>query len=175
MHDFKIILRGIRNDKILSILIIAGLSLAFCVAIPLVCNIKYHRSYDRFHPNSESIYNVYIDETYHGTKDIYGELPLAFGESFKELFPEIENMVRTKDRSDVLISVDNKQGWKEDVLWTDPSLKDIFHLELLVGDRNSFLDSPNEVFISESLSSQFPYEVLCPDSTEKHDTSRGQI
>jgi putative ABC transport system permease protein len=154
MHDFKILSRGIRRDKILSALIIAGLSLAFCVAIPLACNIKYHQSFDRFHPDAERIYNVYIDETYHGTNDIYGELPLAFGEHFKKLFPEVENMVRTKDASDVLISVDNSQGWKENVLWADPSFIDIFYLKLLVGKRDSFFESPDEIFISESLSSK---------------------
>ena len=90
MYDLKILIRGIRRDKILSALIIAGLSLAFCVAIPLACNIKYHQSFDRFHPDAEMIYNVYIDETYHGTNDIYGELPLAFGDHFKKLFPEVE-------------------------------------------------------------------------------------
>jgi putative ABC transport system permease protein len=152
IHDFKILIRGIRRDKILSVLIIAGLSLAFCVAIPLICNIKYHLSYDRFHPESDDIFNIYINETYHSTNDVYGELPLAFGEHFKNLFPEVENMVRTKDGSDVLISVDNTMGWKENVLWTDPSFVDVFYLKLLIGNRNSFLEYPNEIYISESLS-----------------------
>jgi putative ABC transport system permease protein len=154
MYDLKILIRGIRRDKILSALIIAGLSLAFCVAIPLACNIKYHQSFDRFHPDAERINNVYIDETYHGTNDIYGELPLAFGDHFKKLFPEVENMVRTKFASDVLISVDNSQGWKENVLWADPSFIDIFYLKLLVGNRDTFFKSPDETFISESLSSK---------------------
>ena len=146
IYDFKILIRGIRRDKILSVLIIAGLSLAFCVAIPLICNIKYHLSYDRFHPESDDIFNVYINETYHSTNDVYGELPLAFGEHFKNLFPEVENMVRTKDGSDVLISVDNTMGWKENVLWTDPSFVDVFYLKLLIGNRNSFLEYPNEIY-----------------------------
>ena len=152
MYDFKILLRGIRRDKTLSILIIAGLTLAFCVAIPLVCNIKYHKSFDSFHPDYERIYNVYINEIYHGTRDIYGELPLAFGESIKELYPEVETMVRTKDQSGVLISVDNTQVWKEDVLWADPSFRELFYIDLIVGDKASLLDNPNDVIISSSLS-----------------------
>jgi putative ABC transport system permease protein len=152
MGDFKILLRGIRNNKTISILILTGLSLAFCVAIPLVCTITYHNSFDRFHPNRERIYNVYIDEIYHGTKDTYGELPLAFGKYIQESFPEVERMVRTKDASEVLISKDKTQTWKEDVLWVDPSFKDVFYLELLDGDKDSFLKSPNEAYISESLS-----------------------
>jgi len=152
MGDFKILLRGIRNNKTTSILILAGLSLAFCVGIPLVCTITYHNSFDRFHPNPERIYNVYVDEIYHGTKDTYGELPLAFGKYIRESFPEVESMVRTKDASEVLIAKDKTQAWKEDVLWVDPSFKDVFYIELLDGDRDSFLKAPNETYISESLS-----------------------
>jgi len=148
----KTILRGIRNDKTISFLSLAGLSLAFCITIPLVCNIKFHKSFDRFHPDYDRVYNVYINEVYHGTRDIYGELPLEFGEKIKELYPEVEGMVRTKDQSDVLVSVDNSQAWKEDVLWVDPSFKDIFYLKLMTGDKASFLTNPDEILISASLS-----------------------
>ncbi len=152
LYDVKITLRKILKDKTFSVLIIAGLSLAFCVAIPLACNVAFNRSFDRFHPDSERIYNVYMDEVYHGTKDVYGELPLAFGEIIRQIFPEVEDMTRTKDQSEVLISVDNKNGWKEDVLWVDPSFMDIFSLDLIAGDTRSFLKNPNEACISESLS-----------------------
>jgi putative ABC transport system permease protein len=152
MGDIKILLRGIWNNKTISILILAGLSLAFCVAIPLVCTISYHNSFDRFHPDSDRLFNVYIDEIYHGTKDTYGELPLAFGEYIQELFPEVESMVRTKDASDVLVSKDKNLMWKEDVLWVDPSFKNIFYLNLLAGDFKTFLSTSNETYISESLS-----------------------
>jgi putative ABC transport system permease protein len=152
LYDLKITLRKIIKDKTFSVLIIAGLSLAFCIAIPLICNVAFNRSFDRFHQNSERIYNVYMNEIYHGTKDTYGELPLAFGETIRQLFPEVEAMTRTKDGSEVLISIDNENSWKEDVLWTDPSFTDIFYLDLLAGDRRSFLTKPNEAYISESLS-----------------------
>ncbi|MFO7370055.1 MAG: ABC transporter permease [Bacteroidales bacterium] len=152
LYDLKITLRKILKNKTFSVLIIAGLSLAFCVAIPLACNVAFNRSFDRFHQDSERIYNVYMDEVYHGTKDVYGELPLAFGEIIRQIFPEVEGMTRTKDESEVLVSVDFQNSWKEDVLWVDPSFKDVFYLDLLAGDKRSFLTKPNEACISESLS-----------------------
>lgn len=152
LYDLKITLRKIIKDKAFSVLIIAGLSLAFCAAIPLACNVAFNRSFDRFHKDSERIYNVYMDEVYHGTKDVYGELPLAFGEIIRQIFPEVEEMARTKDGSEIIISIDNEHSWKEDVLWVDPSFKDIFNLDLLAGDKRSFLTKPNEACISESLS-----------------------
>ena len=154
IFEIILILRKIRSEKALSLLIVAGLTLAFLVAIPLVCNIHFHRSFDRFHPKAERIYNVYIDEMYHGTKDIYSELPLAFGEHFTKLYPEVETMVRTKDASDVLISYDEKTFGKENVLWVDPTFIDIFHLELLAGSEETFLQSEGEVYISKSLSNK---------------------
>jgi len=152
IKNLKIVFRKIRNDRTLSILKLAGLVLAFSITIPLVCSVTYQESFDRFHPNSEKIYNVYIDETYHGTKDIYGECPLALGQYLEDLFPEVESMVRTKDNSDVLISRDNSNTFKEDVLWTDPSFTDVFYLNLFSGNKKSFLTQSNEVYISKSLS-----------------------
>ncbi len=152
INDFKIILRKIRNDKTFSILIISGLSLAFMVAIPMVCNMKFHQSFDRFHRDYERIYNVYADEIYRGTKDIYGELPLGFGAYISELYPEVESMTRTKDVSEVLISSGNNDTFKEDVLWVDPSFKDIFYLKFLAGNKASFLNKPSDAYISETLS-----------------------
>ncbi|MBD3275967.1 MAG: FtsX-like permease family protein [Candidatus Marinimicrobia bacterium] len=152
INELKVILRGFKSDKTLSALKLAGLSLAFCVVIPLVCNVRFHTSFDRFHPDAERIYNVYIDEVYHGTKDIYGELPLAFGAYSRELFPEVDSMVRTKDVADVLISNDDGNSWKEDILWVDPSFKDVFHIEMLAGSKTGFLNRPNEAYISKSLS-----------------------
>jgi putative ABC transport system permease protein len=152
MINLQIFLRRFKNDKTFSLLVIAGLSLAFCVAIPLVCKIRYHLSFDRFHPSYEKIYHVYCNEVYHGTRDVYGELPLAFGEYILKLYPEVESMTQTKDRADVLVSKDKNNTWKEDVLWVEPSFKDIFGLELLSGNKNTFLSRPNDAYICESLS-----------------------
>jgi putative ABC transport system permease protein len=150
--NIKIVFRKVRNDKTLSVLKLAGLVLAFLVTIFLVCNITYHRSFDRFHEDSERIYNVYIDETYRGTKDVYGECPLAVGTYLKDLFSEVESSVRTKSKSDVSISEDNKTTFKEDVIWTDASFINVFELELISGSKTSFLEHSAEVYIAESLS-----------------------
>ena len=136
----------------MSILRLAGLVLAFCITIPLVCNITYQKSFDRFNEGSERIYNVYIDETYRGTKDIYGECPLAVGTYLKDLFPEVENTVRTKSKSNVTVSVENETTFKEDVIWTDPSFIDVFSLDLIAGNKASFFKQPGEVYIAKSLS-----------------------
>jgi putative ABC transport system permease protein len=152
MKSLKIVLRKIKNDKSLSTLKMAGLVLAFCVAILLICNVTYQKSFDRFHKDSERIYNVYIDEIYRGTKDIYGECPLAVGAYLKDLFPEVESMARTKDNSDVIISKENGNAFKEDVLWTDPSFIDVFSLDLISGNKTSFLTGPGEIYIAKSLS-----------------------
>jgi putative ABC transport system permease protein len=152
MKNFKIVFRKIKNDKSLSILKLAGLILAFSVAILLVGNVAYQQSFDRFHKGSEKIYNVYIDEVYRGTKDIYGECPLAVGAYLKDLFPEVENMVRTKDNSDVVIAKENGNAFNESVLWTDPSFIDVFSLDLLSGDKASFLQQSGGIYIAKSLS-----------------------
>jgi putative ABC transport system permease protein len=147
-NELRIVFRKIRNERALSILKLTGLILAFCITVPLVCSVAYQESFDRFHPDVNRIYNVYIDETYHGTKDIYGECPLAVGQYLKDLFPDVESMVRTKDQSDVLISRDNGNTVKESVLYADPSFINVFSLELVSGGQTSFLEQPDAVYIT---------------------------
>ena len=152
VRSLNIVFRKIKNDRSLSVLKLAGLVLAFCVTILLICNVTYQKSFDRFHKGSERIYNVYIDETYRGTKDIYGECPLAVGAYLKDLFPEVESMARTQDNSDVIISKENGNAFKENVLWTDPSFTDVFSLDLISGNKASFLTQSGEIYITKSLS-----------------------
>jgi len=152
VKNFKIVFRKIKNEKSLSILRLAGLVLAFSIAILLVGNVTYQKSFDRFHKDYERIYNVYIDEVYRGTKDIYGECPLAVGAYLKDLFPEVESMARTKDNSDVVIAKENGNAFSESVLWTDPSFIDVFSLDLLSGDKFSFLMQSGGIYIAKSLS-----------------------
>jgi putative ABC transport system permease protein len=128
-----------------------GLSLVFCVTIPLACNVKYHKSFDKFHPDYERIYNVYINEVYRGTRDIYGELPLVVGEYLQRLFPEIEGMVRIKDRADNIVSTGEGDNWKEDVLWADPSFGNVFQIDLLSGNKSKLLSTNEGAYISQSL------------------------
>lgn len=121
MNNIKIVWRKFRNEKKLSLLKLSGLVLAFCVTIPMVCNIAYQKSFDRFHADSDRIYNVYINEVYRGTADVYGECPLAVGAYLSDLYPEVESMARTKNKSDVVISDGYDKAFNEEAIWTDPS------------------------------------------------------
>src|SRR5512138_3096682 len=135
ISELKFVFRKIKSDKTFSTLIVASLALAFCVAIPLVCKVAYHRSFDKFHPAYNRVCNVYIHEVYRGEQDTYSELPLVVGEYLKKLFPEIEDMVRIKDHSDNIIAAGTDDYWKEDVIWTEPSFANIFRIDLQAGDR----------------------------------------
>ncbi len=151
-NNIKIVWRKIRNEKALPSLKIAGLILAFAITIPMVCNITYQKSFDRFNSDSDRIYNVYIDEIYRGTSDIYGECPLAIGAYLKDLYPEVESTTRTKNKSDVVISDGYENAVKEDILFTEHSFIDVFSLDFISGDKRSFLNQNNEAYISTSLS-----------------------
>ncbi len=151
-NNIKIVFRKIKNEKSLSLLKIAGLLLAFCICIPMICNIAFQKSFDCFHSNSDRIYNVYIDEIYRGTSDIYGECPLAIGTYLKDLYPEVESMARTITKSNIIISDGYNKTFKEDVIWTEHSFFDVFSLDIISGDKRSFLIQNDEVYVSSSLS-----------------------
>ncbi len=152
--ELKFVLRKIRSDKTFSSLIILSLVIAFCVAIPLVCKVTYHRSFDKFHPAYNRISNVYIHEVYRGDQDTYSELPLVVGEYLQKLFPEIEDMVRIKDHSDDIITAGADDYWKEDVIWTKPSFASVFSIDLQACNKRTFLSTNDGAYISQTLATK---------------------
>ena len=105
----KELIKKITEQKLLSLIILGGLSIAFVLAISIFIHTWNELTFDNFQPDADNIQMVYIDELSHGTRDVYNECPPAVGYLLKELYPEVENSVWTKLQTEVLIETfDNK-------------------------------------------------------------------
>jgi putative ABC transport system permease protein len=120
-HYFKIALRNLGRQKILSFINISGLSIGLaCFSLFLLYAVNEF-SFDRFHKNADNIYRMYRwSEAMNGQEaggDVY--MPSPLGPAMKADLPDVADYVRIHD------------GWRESFIKTDGTIK---------GMRVSFAD-----------------------------------
>ena len=98
-HYFKIALRNLGRQKILSFINISGLSIGLaCFSLFLLYAVNEF-SFDRFHKNSDNIYRVYrwtnAMDGHEAEGDVY--MPSPLGPTMKADLPDVANYVRLRD------------------------------------------------------------------------------
>ena len=151
-HYFKIALRNLGRQKVLSFINISGLSIGLaCFALFLLYSVNEF-SFDRFHKNADNIYRVYRwTEAMNGQNaegDVY--MPSPLGPAMKTDLPDIKDYVRLYD------------GWRESfvkvdgnvrsarVSYTDPSFFSVFTFPLKYGTAQGALKDLNNIVITRS-------------------------
>jgi len=151
-HYFKIALRNLGRQKVLSFINISGLSIGLaCFALFLLYSVNEF-SFDRFHKNADNIYRVYRwTEAMNGQNaegDVY--MPSPLGPAMKTDLPDIKDYVRLHD------------GWRESfvkvdgnvrsarVSYTDPSFFSVFTFPLKYGTAQGALKDLNNIVITRS-------------------------
>src|SRR5688572_30212178 len=122
-HYFKIALRNLGRQKILSFINISGLSLGLaCFSLFLLYAVNEF-SFDRFHKNADNIYRVYRwSEAMSGREaggDVY--MPSPLGAAMKTDLPDIADFVRLSEGwGESFIKV-NGEVRRMNFSYTDPS------------------------------------------------------
>lgn len=150
-HYFKIALRNIGRQKILSFINIAGLSIGLaCFSLFLLYTLNEF-SFDRFHKNGKNIYRVYrwveAMETDPARADIY--LPMPLGPALKQDIPDVEDFVRIQEPGgESYVKFDNKIN-RIKVSFADPQFFEMFSFDLKSGNKQTALSSLNSIVLAE--------------------------
>lgn len=144
---FRNSLRSLVNQIPYSFVNILGLTIGVASALLLIIWISVETSYDNFHKDRERLYRVgMILKT--PTKEINSaEINAPAGPEFKKEFPVVENMVRFElDEQSVIY---NDKTIKLKVLYTDSTFFDMFSFDLLAGNKQNCLNSPQGIVLTE--------------------------
>ena len=117
----KIVLRSIKKYKGYSFINIGGLAVGLACFILISLWINFEISYDRFHKNSDDLYQV-INELLlpNGDFRFFANTPGALANALKTERPEIRNVSRVVDRTEVLLGTEDKR-FLERVRFVDPA------------------------------------------------------
>ncbi|MGH7453310.1 MAG: ABC transporter permease, partial [bacterium] len=151
----KIAWRNLLRQKLYAFINIIGLAigLAFCALIFLY--VRDEHTFDRFHEQRDQIYRVYmaIYNPDGSTDRKQARLSMPLGPAMKADLPEIEQYVRFKLRPYFVRA--GTKALKEEILFADASIFEIFTFPLLRGDPKTVLADLNSVVISEEMARKY--------------------
>jgi len=143
----KIAWRNLIKNIIFSIANIVGLTCAFAVAILLSMIALFELSFDQFHENKDSAYQIYLsNQTPRGT-EISVSNPVPLAPALKEEVAGIKHVARSVSE-DVLVTYNSKE-LSLDAEFADPEFFKIFTYPTLLGNSRNPLPEKNAVGITK--------------------------
>jgi putative ABC transport system permease protein len=155
-HYFKIALRNLARQKVLSGINILGLSVGLaCFALFLLYAVNEF-SFDRFHANSDNIYRVYRwTEVMNGEEaggDVY--MPSPLGPAMKQELPDVVEYTRFQDAwNQSFVKVDDKVS-RIRVSYADPQVFRMFSFAFKYGDPATALNGLHNIVLTKDKANE---------------------
>lgn len=152
----KIAFRNFGRNKAYIFINIFGLAIGMAVCILLLLWVQNELSYDKFHENADQIYSV-IQEGIWNDGETFGSrtIPYRLAPLMHELYPEIEEHVRLRSFSGMMMKVDNKTFYENNVLLTEPALFRIFSFDLVSGNLETAFNDKHNMILTEATARKY--------------------
>ncbi|MEP0984418.1 ABC transporter permease [Ekhidna sp.] len=156
----KITYRNFTKQKVYSTLNVSGLAIGIACAILILMYISDELSYDKFHSKSTRTYRVLEKFESEGIGEHSASLPFPSGPALKNDFErQVEHVVRFFNFQSPSLALANKaaeKGFNEsNIFFADSTFFDVFDFKLIGGDRNTALDEPNSIVITNSMAQKY--------------------
>jgi len=144
----KITIRNIRRHKAYSFINIAGLAIGIASCILIMLWVQDELSYDHFHEHSDSLYVATFSN---------GSLvtPTALSGFLKAEYPEVLHTSRLAGMGGNLLKYEDTEIYEEGGVMVDPDFVKMFTIPFLGGNRETALDDPHSILISEKLALKY--------------------
>ena len=152
---FKIAFRNLRNQKMYSIINIAGLAVGIAVCFIIFLWIQDETSHDAFHENAERIYRPIWDAKFGDNEWLFPTIPIPVGETLESEFPEVELVTNLVSNNSRFIRSGDKFIEQDGVLFTDPEFFDVFTVNFISGNPETALTVPNSVVLTDETAQRF--------------------
>jgi putative ABC transport system permease protein len=153
---FLIALRNIRQSPLYAFINIFSLAIGLASCLVIYLFIEDEKSFDAFHSKKEAIYRLDEIQNFPGTnlQKVALSMP-GMGPSILREFPEVANYTRFMCRPKQLVTKDEKKFLLPFVATVDSTFLEIFDFEVLVGDRETALDEPYSMMVTEETALKF--------------------
>jgi putative ABC transport system permease protein len=155
LKNLQFTIRNFRNQKLFTIVNLAGLTIGIIATSLILIYISYELSFDRFHKNSGQIFRVYATFTMGGKNQAWVQTANPLGPFLQNKFPEIEKTVRVTRLSKGFVSSGEKNFYEDRIVLVDSSIFDVFTLPLIAGSPDGVLKQPNGIVLSESTAEKY--------------------
>lgn len=152
----KIALRNLLRYKWYSLLSISGLAIGLACGILVALYAQLELSFDQYHAKKDRLYRLamYVRNSGYpggGIAKING----PWGPAAKEMFPEIEEVVRFVHYGPVLVASGESRFTETGGLYADQPVFSVFTWNLLSGDPATALKEPNTIVLTKELAEKY--------------------
>lgn len=145
-------LRQIKKNPLTTFLNVAGLLIGLTSSLFLLYYSFYERSFDRFHKDKSQVYRIIADNYKNGALTLSVACsPAPMGPAIQDELPEVINYSNMGKFIQATIRHEDKVIFDDNMIYSDPSLFELFSFEMMNGSDMSALEQPNTIFLSESL------------------------
>ncbi|MFA9454384.1 MAG: ABC transporter permease, partial [Candidatus Aminicenantaceae bacterium] len=152
-NHLKIALRVLKRQKGYSVINITGLAIGIACCILILLWVRDELGYDGFHENGDSIYRIVSKGRAAGVSEYYAVTPLPLGPALQQEYTDVVMATRYNEtRLRLRLGSENHV---ESGTLVDPDFMRMFSFGLLQGDRESCLDDPFSIVLTESLAGKY--------------------
>ncbi len=145
----KITLRNLFRNKLYTFINIFGLAIGLAACLMIYIWVQDELSYDRFHQKAERIYRV---ERKVDFREVHSQWPITsgpYGPALARDYVEVENFARL-DRNELSMKDHTNTFHRQNLIFTDNSVFEVFDFRLEEGDPRTALDQPRSLVLTRA-------------------------
>lgn len=160
-NNILIALRNIKNNKIISLITIVGLSVASACLLLIYLYVSQEFGYNSFHENKNRIFRVnYIIGHTNGTKVSSIYLDPKLSEIIKNKVPQVIRCTAFRNAHNPIMLFENR-NFEEKTFITETDFFNIFSYKLIIGNKDNVFENPYEIVITSRLAKKFMALCSC--------------
>lgn len=147
---FKISIRTLLKHKAYTFINVMGLAVGLAAFLLINHFIRFERSYDRFHKDTDQLYRLTTDQVVDGqlgTRDAMSFNPS--GKVITDEIPEVTDYTTTYNVSSVTVRKGEDLVSEQQVIMVDEHFLPLFGYEVINGKTNALLSEPNTIVLTK--------------------------
>ena len=147
----KIALRNLRKHKAFSVINVSGLAIGMTCSIFILLWVREELSFDRFNANADRLFRL---------TDNVGDFkaavtPAGVAAGLKSQLPAIKNITRISKDHSAVFEVGALKFQEKRLIYADSNFLEMFNYPLLKGNKNTALQSPDGILITENVARKY--------------------
>jgi putative ABC transport system permease protein len=147
----KIAVRNFLTNKAYSFINIFGLAIGIAGSLLMLVYVADQLSYESMHNNCAQIYRVSVN---FASLKLATSFP-ALGQASSEEIPDVKAAVRFRIDHNADIKIADKEFKETKFFFADSNIFNVFTFPLVEGDKNSVLNNPSSIVISEEVAHKY--------------------
>lgn len=151
----KVAFRSLQKNRAFSLINITGLALGIAASLLIMQYVNYELSYEDFNPNKDRVYRLKTNRYEKGELSTeWAAGVVSIGHLTKEHLADVEAYARLNQTGGVF-SKGDIEFRENKVYFANPSVFDLFHTQILYGDKETALTEPGSVALSRSTAKKY--------------------